>query len=90
MPRIIPIRIGCGSWGAYNSAKGEVRVATADIDGDERDEIVLCLAPVAGDPSIPGGWFQVLDDDYTHLAWGRINWGAYNSANGETWPAVKR
>jgi len=75
------------SWGAYNSANGEARVATGDIDGDGRDEIVLGLAPVAGDPAIPGGWFQVLDDDYTHLAWGRINWGAYNSANGESWPA---
>jgi hypothetical protein len=74
-------------WGAYNSVNGEVRIATGDIDGDGRDEIILGLAPVAGDPAIPGGWFQVLDDDYTHLAWGRVNWGAYNSANGETWPA---
>jgi hypothetical protein len=78
------LRVG---WGAYNSASGEARVATGDIDGDERDEIVLGLAPVAGDPAIPGGWFQVLDDDYTHLAWGRINWGAYNSTDGESWPA---
>jgi hypothetical protein len=58
-----------------------------DIDGDGRDEIVLGLGPVSGDPSIPGGWFEVLDDDYTHLAWGRINWSSYNTANGESWPA---
>jgi hypothetical protein len=78
------LRIG---WGAYNSVSGEARVATGDIDGDGKDEIVLGLAPVVGDPAIPGGWFQVLDDDHTHLAWGRIHWGAYNSANGESWPA---
>jgi subtilisin family serine protease len=78
------LRVG---WGAYNSVNGEARVATGDIDGDGKDEIVLGLAPVGGDPSTPGGWFQVLDDDHTHLAWGRIQWGGYNSANGESWPA---
>jgi hypothetical protein len=75
------------NWGAYNAANGEVRTAVGDIDGDGRDEIVLGLGPVSGNPAIPGGWFQVLDDDHTHLAWGRIQWGAYNSANGESWPA---
>jgi hypothetical protein len=75
------------SWSAYNSANGESRVATGDIDGDGKDEIVLGLGPVGGNPSIPGGWFQILDDDYTSLAWGRINWSIYNSANGESWPA---
>jgi hypothetical protein len=75
------------TWGAYNSANGEARIATGDIDGDGRDEIIVGLGPVGGDASIPGGWFELLDDDYTHLAWGRINWGSYNSANGESWPA---
>jgi hypothetical protein len=74
-------------WPDYNSANGEARLATGDIDGDGRDEIVIGLGPVPGDPSIPGGRFQVLDDDYTHLAWGRIDWAAYNGANGESWPA---
>jgi len=78
------VRVG---WEAYNSANGEARVATGDIDGDGRDEIILGLGPVDGNPSIPGGWFEVLDDDYTHLAWGRVNWSPYNSANGESWPA---
>jgi hypothetical protein len=75
------------AWSAYNSANGEARVATGDIDGDGKDEIILGLGPVPADPSIPWGFFQVLDDDYTHLAWGRINWKSYNSANGESWPA---
>jgi len=78
------LRIG---WGAYNSANGEARIATGDIDGDGRDEIIIGLGPVPGDPTLPGGWFQVLDNDYTHLGWGRINWGSYNSVNGESWPA---
>ena len=75
------------NWFAYNSVNGEARVATGDIDGDGRDEVVLGLGPVDGDPSIPCGWFELLDDDYSHLAWGRINWSSYNSANGESWPA---
>ena len=75
------------NWGTYNGQGGETRPARGDIDGDGKDEIVIGLAPVAGDPSTPGGWFEVLDDDYTHLAWGRINWGVYNNANGESWPA---
>jgi len=74
-------------WELYNSESGETRPACGDIDGDGRDEIVVGFGPVSGEPSIPGGWFQVLDDDYTRLAWGQINWGAYNSANGESWPA---
>jgi hypothetical protein len=74
-------------WWNYNSANGEVRPATGDIDGDGRDEIVIGLAPVSGDPSLPGGYFQILDDDYIHLTWGRIKWTGYNGANGESWPA---
>jgi hypothetical protein len=75
------------NWGLYNSQSGEIRPACGDIDGDGRDEIVVGLGPVSGDPSLPGGWFEVLDDDYTHLAWGRIKWTGYNGANGESWPA---
>jgi hypothetical protein len=78
------LRVG---WDAYNAVNGEARVATGDIDGDGRDEVVLGLGPVGGDPAIPGGWFQILDDDHTPLAWGKINWSSYNSANGESWPA---
>jgi hypothetical protein len=78
------------NWYDYNTANGETRPACGDVDGDGRDEIVVGLGPVSGDPYYPGGWFEVLDDDYNHLAWGRVNWSPYNSTNGETWPAVKK
>jgi hypothetical protein len=74
-------------WEAYNSANGEGRIAAGDIDGDGRDEIVIGLGPVPGDSSIPGGNFEILDDDYTHLAWGQVQWPGYNTTNGESWPA---
>ena len=74
-------------WSAYNTASGETRMVTGDIDGDGRDEIILGLAPVPGDSAVPGGWFQVYDDDESPLGWGRVSWPSYNSANGETWPA---
>lgn len=74
-------------WPEYNASNGEVRIATGDIDGDGKQEIVIGFGPVPGNPSIPGGFFQVLDDDYSPLAWGRVQNDAYNQANGETWPA---
>jgi hypothetical protein len=74
-------------WGEYNEASGEARLARGDIDGDGRDEIIIGLGPVPGVPSIPGGRFEVIDDNYTHLAWGQIDWADYNEANGESWPA---
>ena len=74
-------------WAEYNAASGETRIAKGDIDGDGKDEIVVGLGPVYTDPSIPGGLFEVLDDDYTHLAWGKIDWPDYNDVNGESWPA---
>lgn len=77
-------------WPPYNAANGETRIATNDNDGDGKDEIVIGFGPVADNESIPGGWFLVLDDDYSSLAWGRTQRSAYNSANGETRPAVIR
>ena len=74
-------------WPDYNSANGEARVATGDIDGDGKDEIIIGLGPVPDIPSLPAGFFQVLDDDYTHLTWGKIEWADYNDYNGETRPA---
>ena len=74
-------------WAEYNAASGETRIAKGDIDGDGKDEIVVGLGPVHTDPSIPDGLFEVLDDDYTHLAWGKIDWTDYNDVYGESWPA---
>ncbi|MBK5970789.1 MULTISPECIES: FG-GAP-like repeat-containing protein [Thiorhodovibrio] len=75
-------------WPEYNALSGETRPATGDIDGDGRDELVIGLGPVQGVPGVPGGIFQVFDDDLTPLAWGKIDWVDYNSQNGETLPAV--
>jgi len=72
------------NWGGYNSSVGETRPVSCDVDGDGQDEVVVGLAS-GGD-----GWLEVLDDSetgYSHLAWLRINWVAYNTANGETFPA---
>lgn len=74
-------------WKDYNVQNGEARVATGDIDGDGNSEIIIGLAAVPDNPSIPGGFFQILDHNFTHLAWGYVNWPEYNALNGETWPA---
>ncbi|WP_295578551.1 FG-GAP-like repeat-containing protein [uncultured Lamprocystis sp.] len=74
-------------WSAYNELSGEARVATGDIDGDGRDEIVIGFAPV-NQTGIPGGRFQILDDDFSHLLWGQVDWSDYNAASGETRPAI--
>ncbi len=81
-----PLQISVG-WDEYNALNGEARIATGDIDGDKKEEIIIGLGPVEGNPSIPGGKFQILDDDFTSLGWGQIDWSSYNSINGESWPA---
>jgi hypothetical protein len=73
-------------WSEYMLVSGEARVAMGDIDGDNKDEIIIGLGP-DHDPAIPGGLFQVLDDEFSHLAWGQIKWGDYNTVNGEAYPA---
>jgi len=80
------LRLSVG-WDEYNALNGEVRIATGDIDGDGKEEIIIGLGPVEGNSAIPGGKFQILDDDFTSLGWGQINWPEYNALNGETWPA---
>ena len=75
------------AWDDYNDLNGEARIATGDIDGDKKDEIIIGLGPVEGNAEIPGGKFQILDDDFTPLGWGQIDWSSYNSVNGESWPA---
>jgi hypothetical protein len=74
-------------WDAYNAANGETRVATGDVDGDGKDEIVVGFGPVSGNASVPGGWFEIFDDDRSPLGWGRLSWASYNSTYGDTRPA---
>lgn len=75
------------SWQEYKALGGETRMTTGDIDGDERDEVVIGLGPV-GTLGLPGGRFEILDDDLTHLTWGQVDWPEYNRDNGETRPAI--
>jgi len=75
------------NWDYYNYYNGEARTATGDIDGDGKKEVIIGLGKVSQNRNIPGGWFEVLDDELEHLAWGRIQWGMYNMLNGESWPA---
>jgi hypothetical protein len=71
-------------WPEYNKLSGEIRTATGDIDGDGHDEIIVGLSQVKDAPGIPGGYFSVLDDDYSVLGWGQVEWPEYNAINGET------
>ncbi len=73
-------------WSAYNAANGSTRPAAGDIDGDGRDELVVGLGSYPGQ----GGWSAVFEDatgGYALRQWVRIDWSAYNTANGEVRPA---
>ena len=74
-------------WSEYNALSGEARIATGDLDGDGRDEVVIGFGSVK-QSGMPGGRFQILDDDFSTLFWGQVNWPDYNAANGETYPAI--
>jgi hypothetical protein len=72
-------------WNAYNAANGATRPAVGDLDGDGRAEIVAGLGRGGG------GWILLLDDaaaGFEPIRWLQVSWPAYNTANGETWPAV--
>ena len=74
-------------WPEYNKLSGEMRIATGDIDGGGRDKIIVGLGRVKDAPGIPGGYFAVLDADFSLIAWGQVQWPQYNEINGETRPA---
>jgi uncharacterized membrane protein YeiH len=80
----LPVHV---DWPEYNKLSGEMRVATGDIDGDGQDEIIVGLGRVKDAPGIPGGYFTVLDQDYSVITWGEVEWSDYNKINGETRPA---
>jgi hypothetical protein len=83
------IRVG---WSIYNTNRGEVHPAIGNMDGDASEELILGLGQTSA------GWVQVLDDSAANFAplsgtptaggWLQLTYGAYNVANGETWPAV--
>jgi DNA-binding beta-propeller fold protein YncE len=71
-------------WGLYNNIYGDTRPALCDVDGDQKDELVLGLGTGGN------GWLQIKNDadtDFANWTWIQIDWPSYNSANGETWPA---
>lgn len=85
MNRLFEQTVAAG-WAEYNALSGAMRIATGDIDGDGKHEIVIGFAKAGS--GLPGGRFQILDDDFSHLAWGQVDWPDYNAVNGETRPAV--
>jgi len=74
---------------AYNAANGETRPALGNLDADAGAELLVGFGTYGAD----GGRFVQFDD--RSAGWGngvagRVQWSAYNSANGETWPALGR
>ncbi|MEA3332156.1 MAG: hypothetical protein U9Q58_00975, partial [Pseudomonadota bacterium] len=47
------------SWDEYNLARGEVRPTSGDLDGDGKDDIILGFGPIADNPEIPGGTYEI-------------------------------
>jgi len=75
------------TWAAYNAAAGEVHPAVGNLDGDAGAEIVFGLGSFAGN----GGWFEIRDDGaqgYKSLGWRNMDWTAFRTAGGATWPAI--
>ncbi|MGH9371975.1 MAG: FG-GAP repeat protein [Vicinamibacterales bacterium] len=73
------------TYSIYNAENGETFPAAGDLDEDGYDELVVGLG------SGSDGWMEVFDDalrGFAHRQWIQVAWPAYNSANGETHPAV--
>ena len=76
------------TWPEYNQAMGEVRPASGDFGGDGKDDIIVGFGPVADNPEIPGGAYEILSGKGEHMTWGEIGWTDYNQLNGESRPAI--
>ena len=76
------------TWDEYNLARGEVRPSSGDLDGDGKDDIIIGLGPVADNPEIPGGTYEILSGNGEHMAWGEVGWTDYNQLNGESRPVI--
>jgi hypothetical protein len=77
------------SWSAYNLGPGETHPAVGNVDGDPAAEIVIGLAPFAGQ----GGWFEILNNQasgFASLGWRNLGWLAFRAAGGATYPAIGR
>ncbi len=72
-------------WSSYDVANGESWPACGDIDGDGRSEIMVGLGSgSAGRIEV----FRGRVPSIAHSAWIRLPWAAYNSARGESHPAM--
>ena len=76
------------SWDEYNLAQGEVRPTSGDLNGDGKDDIILGFGPIADNPEIPGGTYEILSGSGEHMAWGEVGWNDYNQLNGESRPVI--
>lgn len=74
-------------WSSYNASVGDARPSAGNLDADVFGEVVVGLGRFPSN----GGWLYVFDNVTTGSRGGRwvryVN-GAYNTTNGETWPAV--
>lgn len=73
------------SWAEYSLQHGETRPAVGDLNGDNKQEIVLGLVTSGGgNVEI----FDYLSSALLPVAATGVDWTEYNDANGETRPAI--
>ena len=76
------------TWPEYNQAMGEVRPASGDLNGDGKDDVIVGFGPVADNPEMPGGAYEILSESGEHMDWGGVGWSDYNQLNGESRPVI--